>query len=167
MRLSISRWAMIFLAVALTSVSPRAQDVKERPAAEAPSILFICEHGAAKSVIAAAYFDKLARERGLKYRATFRGTNPDPALAVAAVKGLREDGIETNGWKPQLVTVGDLNAASMIVTLGCDLPGKDAVAGKVAEWNGIPSVSDNYQAARDDIVKRIRSLVDELEIKKK
>ena len=158
----ISRWALIFLAVALTSVSSGAQDVKEKSAAELPTVLFICEHGAAKSVIAAAYFDKLARERGLKYRATFRGTNPDPTLAVAAVKGLKEDGIDTNGWKPQLVTGGDLKAASMIVTLGCDLPGKDAVAGKMAEWDGIPSVSENYQAARDDIVKRVRRLVDEL-----
>jgi hypothetical protein len=32
----------------------------------------------------------------------------------------------------------------------------------VAEWNGVPSVSQNYQAARDDIVKRVRSLVGEL-----
>jgi arsenate reductase len=162
MQFSKSRWGWIFLVLALTSVSSRAQDIKEKSAVEAPTILFICEHGAAKSVMAAAYFDKLARERGLKYRATFRGTNPDPTLAVAAVKGLREDGIETNGLKPQLVTGGDLKAASMIVTLGCDLPGKDAVAGKVAEWNGIPSVSENYQAARDDIVKRVRRLVDEL-----
>jgi protein-tyrosine-phosphatase len=161
MPFSKSRWGLILLMVALTSVSSHAQEIKEK-SAEAPTILFICEHGAAKSVIAAAYFDQLARERGLKYRAAFRGTNPDPTLAVAAVKGLREDGIETNGWKPQLVTGGDLKAASMIVTLGCDLPGKDAVAGKVAEWNGIPSVSENYQAARDEILKRVRRLVDEL-----
>ncbi|NOT62115.1 MAG: hypothetical protein HOP19_18030, partial [Acidobacteria bacterium] len=57
------------------------------PAAAPPTILFICEHGAAKSVIAAAHFDKLAKARGLKYRAVFRGTNPDPTLAASAVKG--------------------------------------------------------------------------------
>jgi hypothetical protein len=85
MQFSRSRWGWIFLVLALTSVSARAQDIKEKSAVEAPTILFICEHGAAKSVIAAAYFDILAGERGLKYRATFRGTNPDPTLAVAAV----------------------------------------------------------------------------------
>ena len=163
MRLPLRSGLFVLVVALFVSGASLAQDLKDKAATEKqPTILFICEHGAAKSVIAAAYFDKLARERGLKYRAAFRGTNPDPTLAVAAVKGLKEDGIETNGWKPQLVTGGDLKAASMIVTLGCDLPGRDAVAGKVAEWNGIPSVSDNYQAARDEIVKRIHRLVDEL-----
>jgi arsenate reductase len=163
MRLPLRSRLFVLIAALFVSNASFAQDLKDNAATEKqPTILFICEHGAAKSVIAAAYFDKLARERGLKYRAVFRGTNPDPTLAVAAVKGLKEDEIETNGWKPQLVTGGDLKAASMIVTLGCDLPGRDAVAGKVAEWNGIPSVSENYQAARDDIVKRVQRLVDEL-----
>lgn len=30
-----------------------------------PAVMFVCEHGAAKSVIATAYFNKLAAERGL------------------------------------------------------------------------------------------------------
>ena len=41
-----------------------------------PTVIFVCEHGAAKSVIATAYFNKLAAERGLKARATYRGVNP-------------------------------------------------------------------------------------------
>jgi arsenate reductase (thioredoxin) len=132
------------------------------PPSKTPIILFICEHGAAKSVIAAAYFDKLAKERGLNYRAVFRGTNPDAVLAVAAEKGLKEDGIDTRGWKPEIVTKKDLAAASAVVTLGCALPGKEVVASKVVEWNGVPSVSENYQAARGDIVKRVQGLVDDL-----
>ncbi len=39
-------------------------------------VVFVCEHGSAKSVIAAAFFDKLARERGLTLRAVARGTQP-------------------------------------------------------------------------------------------
>ena len=42
----------------------------------APQIIFVCEHGAGKSVIAAAYFNKLAAERGLPDRAIYRGANP-------------------------------------------------------------------------------------------
>ena len=38
-----------------------------------PTVLFVCEHGAAKSVIAAAEFNRLAEQRGLAWRATFRG----------------------------------------------------------------------------------------------
>jgi protein-tyrosine-phosphatase len=158
----------ILVTASFLTVVSHGQDSKEKAATEqAPTILFVCEHGAAKSVIAAAYFDKLAKERGLKHRAVFRGTNPDPALAASAVKGLNEDGIDTRGWKPELVTKKDLDAASGIVTLGCALPEKDAVAEKVNEWNGVPSVSENYQAARDDIVKRIQRFVDDLAKKEK
>ena len=163
MRLSLLPRLFVLITVLFLPVVSSGQGTKDQPATEkTPTILFVCEHGAAKSVIAAAYFDKLAKERGLKYRAVFRGTNPDSALAPAAEKGLREDGIDTRGWKPELVSKRDMNAASGIVTLGCVLPEKDDDAGKVAEWNDIPSVSQNYQAARDDIVKRVQSLVDDL-----
>ncbi len=163
MRLPLLQRLFVLIAALFMPIASSGQDSKDQAATErAPTILFVCEHGAAKSVIAAAYFDKLAKERGLKYRAVFRGTNPDPALAAAAVKGLNEDGIDTRGWKPELVSKRDMNAASGIVTLGCVLPEKDDDAGKVVEWNDIPSVSQNYQAARDDIVKRVQSLVDDL-----
>jgi low molecular weight phosphotyrosine protein phosphatase len=58
-----------------------------------PAIVFVCEHGAAKSVIATGYFNKLAAERGLSYRATFRGTSPQDDVSVRAVAALKEDGI--------------------------------------------------------------------------
>jgi hypothetical protein len=37
------------------------------------AIVFVCEHGAAKSVIAATLFNKLAAEHGLRERAIYRG----------------------------------------------------------------------------------------------
>ena len=49
-----------------------------QPAASSPSVIFVCEHGAAKSVIATACFNKLSAERGLPYRGTFRGTTQSP-----------------------------------------------------------------------------------------
>ena len=163
MRLLLLKYSLVLVTTLLSPLGSYVQDGKGRTETEKrPTILFVCEHGAAKSVIAAAYFDKLAKERGLKYKAVFRGTNPDPALAVAAVKGLSADGVDTRDWKPALVTKEDLSGASRVVTLGCALPGSEAVAEKVVEWNDIPSVSQNYQVARDDIVKRVQSLVDEL-----
>jgi hypothetical protein len=96
MQSSKSRWIGIVFLIAMASLPALAQAPEEKAVGETPTILFICEHGAAKSVIAAAYFDKLAKERGLKYRAAYRGTNPDPTLAVAAVKGLKEDEMETD-----------------------------------------------------------------------
>src|SRR5436309_2384630 len=40
------------------------------------TVLFVCLHGAAKSVVAAAEFERLARERGIEARAAFTGTEP-------------------------------------------------------------------------------------------
>ncbi len=36
-----------------------------QPAAPGKAVIFVCEHGAAKSVIATAYFNRLTVERGL------------------------------------------------------------------------------------------------------
>lgn len=153
----------LFIGVLLLSVVAFGQETKAPATNEStPTILFVCEHGAAKSVIAAAYFDKLAKERGLKHRAVFRGTSPDPALAPAAVKGLKDDGLDTKGWKPSLLTKQEMKDASAIVTLGCAVPEKDAVAEKVSEWNETPSVSQNYAGARDYILKKVQGLIDEL-----
>lgn len=157
-----TNWCSLVVVLALIASTSVYGQVAAVPIPDGKTILFVCEHGAAKSVIATAYFDKLAKERGLRYRATFRGTNPDPALAAAAVAGLKADGIDTRGWKPQQVTREDLDAASRVVTMGCEVPGKEAAAGKLMEWNEISSPSQNYAVARDEIMKRVESLIDEL-----
>ena len=51
------------------------------------SLLFVCLHGAAKSVVGAAHFRRLAAARGLAVDAVAAGTEPDPALAAGAVRG--------------------------------------------------------------------------------
>jgi hypothetical protein len=44
-------------------------------------ILLLSEHGAAKSVIAAAYFNKLASEKSINFHAIARGINLDAELS--------------------------------------------------------------------------------------
>ncbi len=60
---------------------------------EAPLIIFVCEHDAAKSVIAAAHFNQMASARNLNLRAIARGTNPDPELSAKTIEGLRSEGL--------------------------------------------------------------------------
>src|SRR5215212_2476175 len=74
-----------------------------------PAVVFVCEHGAAKSVVATAYFNKLAAERGLPFRATFRGTTPQDDLSVRAVEGLKADGVAVPSGKP--AAIGDKDVA--------------------------------------------------------
>src|SRR5258706_16004324 len=54
---------------------------------QTPVVVFVCEHGSAKSVLAAAHFNALAKRRGLRVRAISRGTNPDQAIAAPVAEG--------------------------------------------------------------------------------
>src|SRR5438034_6694198 len=82
-----------------------------------PTIVFVCEHGAAKSVIATAYFNKLAAERGLPHRATFRGTSPQDELSTRAIAGLRADGVAVPVGKPTAIASDDITRATHIFAI--------------------------------------------------
>jgi hypothetical protein len=133
-----------------------------QPAATSPAIVFVCEHGAAKSVIATAYFNKLAAERGLPYRATFRGTAPQDDLAVGAVAGLKEDGLAVPSGKPAAITDADVASATHIFAIGCTLPDKARRSGKADDWSDVPG-DKGYGPMRDAIVRHVKELLDRLQ----
>src|ERR1700761_1911577 len=56
------------------------------------TIVFVCLHGSVKSQMAAAYFNKLARERGLPYTAVSRGIEVDASIPASIRNGLNSDG---------------------------------------------------------------------------
>ena len=134
-------------------------EAAEKPA---PLVLFVCEHGAGRSPVAAAWFDRLATERGLTHRAAFRGTAPSESLSPAARAGLAGDGFLVDDWKPKAVTPDDLRAADHVVVMGCALPGREAVVDKVRDWDGIPGPGEGYEASRDAIRARVEKLIEEL-----
>jgi protein-tyrosine-phosphatase len=124
-----------------------------------PRVLFVCLHGAAKSVVGAAHFRRLAAERGLSIDAVAAGTEPDPALAPGAVKGLAADGLEATPSRPRPVTLYDLQSAARVVSFGCELvPAKGQ---RIDQWDA-PAVSDGYAAARERIVANVERLVAEM-----
>jgi arsenate reductase len=122
------------------------------------TILFVCLHGAAKSVIAASHCQRLANDAGLTIRAAFAGTDPDPEIAPAAATGLLAEGIDVRGQPTHRVTAEELRHAWRVVSFGCDL---EALAPgiRVERWDDVPAVSQSYRAARDAIVARLPKLV--------
>ena len=146
----------LMVAIALVALQPAAQ-----PTSASPSIVFVCEHGAAKSVIATAYFNKLAAERGLPYRATFRGTTPQDDLSVRAVAGLKEDGVFVPSGKPAAITDGDVAHATHIFAIGCTLPDRARHSGKADDWSDVPD-DKGYGPMRDAIVRHVKDLLDRL-----
>ena len=126
-----------------------------------PAIVFVCEHGAAKSVIATAYFNKLAAERGLPFRAAFRGTTPQDDLSVRAVAGLKADDMAIPSGKPAAINDQDIADATHIFAIGCVLPDRARQSGKAANWSDVPD-DQGYAPMRDAIVRHVKQLLDEL-----
>jgi arsenate reductase len=124
-------------------------------------ILFVCLHGAAKSVLAAADCERLAAARGLRISADFAGTEPDADIAPAVAAALHADGVDLGGKKPRLVTRQDVAGADRVVAFGCPL-GEAATPGtRVDQWTDVPAVSDGLPAARAAIRARLERLLDE------
>lgn len=123
-----------------------------------PVIIFVCEHGAAKSIIAAAYFNKLSSENDLQRQAVARGTDPDSELSAKAITGLRADGLTPMESFPQKLSLADIEAAQRVVSF-CALPEEYEQKAVVEQWENVPPVSENYEKSRDAIVERISQLI--------
>ena len=126
----------------------------------AATVLFVCEHGSAKSVVAAAHFNRLAAARGLPFRAISRGTVPDAEMAPAAVEGLLGDGLKPDDPAPKKLEQTDLDAAVRVVTF-CALPPGLQGRSPLEQWE-VPPVSTEYGASRDAMLMRIERLLLEL-----
>lgn len=129
-----------------------------------PTILFVCLHGSAKSLIAAEYFRRLAAQKGLNVHATSAGTEPDPEIPPRVVERLLEDGIDVRGRRPRAVTEGELAGAARVVAFGCDLSTMTPPGVVLERWDDIPAVNADFQAARDAIVARLERLLTKWEV---
>ncbi len=120
-------------------------------------IVFVCEHGSAKSIIAATYFNQLAEQASLHVRAIARGTHPDQELSLKTVAGLRTDGLTPAQTIPQKLSTADIENARQVVTF-CELPGEYQNKVVIERWDDVPPVSENYETARDEIITRLKQL---------
>jgi arsenate reductase len=134
----------------------------QAPAAKTgPTVLFMCPHGAAKSLMASAYFQKLAKERGLNVRVDSAGTEPDPQLSKGVVAHLQRTGYAIPIDKPRAATAADMKGADIVISMGCDLSKLPAPKGVVQNWT-VPDFSADFNAAEQSIRDQVTKLVDEL-----
>ena len=128
-------------------------------------VLFVCLHGAAKSVIAAEYLGRLARAAGRDVDATSAGVEPDDAIPEPVVRSLAEDGFDVSGRTPQRLTEAELARADVVISLGCSLD-MGSASPRLATWDDIPAVSDGYGPARDVIIGRLRTFLAEMSVER-
>lgn len=142
-----------------------------------PIIIFVCEHGAAKSVIAAAYFNHIAKAKNQNIHAIARGTNPEPEFSARAIDGLERDGLIISENGPKKLTSAEAERAQQIITF-CELPEEYQHNGRggssrehprrgrsaptLEQWDDVPPVSEDYEKARDAILKYLESMMQKL-----
>jgi arsenate reductase (thioredoxin) len=123
------------------------------------TVLFVCRHGAAKSVLAAADFRRFAAERGLDIDAVAAGLDPDPEVMPVLIEALRLD--DPGERQPRVVTAADISSASWVVTFNL-VPDELPSSGRSVErWDDVPSVTDNLKAARGTIDRYLERLIEE------
>jgi protein-tyrosine-phosphatase len=151
--------AMLVTALSTTAVvhAQRASASSRRKT----TVVFVCEHGAAQSVIAAAYFNRLASERHLPYRAIARGASPQANPSVVTAAGLKADGVPVTAENPKGLSDAEAADAVRIVAF-CPIPDRFARIAPVEKHGDVPLVSDGYAAARDKIVFYVKQVLDEL-----
>jgi arsenate reductase (thioredoxin) len=148
------------IAAAALPAGLRAEKQNENAPTTTPTVLFVCQHGAAKSVLASAYFERLAMERGLNVRVESAGTDPDAQVSPVVARHLATNGYPVPVATPRRVAAADFELADVVVSLGCDM--KYLPRGRLLRWDDVPSPSRDFARADEAILKRVVELVEEL-----
>ena len=129
---------------------------------EKPEVLFVCVHNAGRSQMAAALLDHHAGEL---VRVRSAGSAPAEEINPAVVEVMAEIGIDLSKEFPRPLTDQAVRKADAVITMGCAdacpiYPGK-----RYLDWD-LPDPAgrsvDEIRPIRDEINRRVRSLLDEL-----
>jgi arsenate reductase (thioredoxin) len=145
------------LALAFSAFVPVHLEGQRSAQAETTIVVFVCEHGSVKSLVAIEYFNRIARGRHLPLRAISRGTRPDSAVPIGIREGLRRDGFDVAAFAPRRFSLDDVRKAALIVSFDVDLPLAGATPRE--RWDKLPAATEDYATARDSIRARVDKLV--------
>jgi len=128
-----------------------------------PTVLFVCVHNAGRSQMAAGYLQHLAGDR-IDVRSA--GSQPAEQVNQVAVEAMAEEGIDLTAGQPKVLTPDAVQAADVVVTMGCGdecpyFPGKRYEDWVLDDPAGQPL--DVVRRVRDEIRGRVEQLVDELD----
>ena len=130
-----------------------------------PTVLFLCVHNAGRSQMALGWFNHLARDRAVAWSG---GSEPGKEVNPSAILAMEEVGIDIAQEFPKPWTDEIVQAADVVVTMGCGdacplFPGK-----RYEDWE-LPDPAaldlDAVRPIRDTIEQRVRGLLDSLGVK--
>ena len=128
------------------------------------SVLFLCVHNAGRSQMAAGFMRSLSSGR---VEVMSRGSEPAESVNTVVVAAMAEKGIDISDQRPEPWTDQDLNAADVVVTMGCGdtcpvIPGTRYIDWVVDDPSG--KSLQNVRVIRDDMEVRVQGLLEELTV---
>jgi protein-tyrosine-phosphatase len=127
-----------------------------------PTVLFLCVHNAGRSQMALGWFNHLAGDQAIAWSG---GSEPGAEVNPAAIAVMAEVGIDIAKEFPKPWTDEIVQAADVVVTMGCGdtcplFPGK-----RYEDWeldDPAGQGPDAVRPIRDEIGQRVRALLDSL-----
>ena len=129
-----------------------------------PTVLFLCTHNAGRSQMALGFLTHFAGDRAVAYSG---GSEPADRINPSAIAVMAEKGIDITDQHPKRWTDDMVQAADVVITMGCGdtcpvYPGR-----RYEEWN-LPDPAgqsvESVRPIRDDIERRVRDLLASLAI---
>jgi len=164
---SSKRW--IQLAVLIVSVAingPLAHAGEAAAAAQPATVVFVCEHGSSRSLLAATLFNRIAEQRGLAVRALSRAvsaTTVDTKVPPRLVQSMSGDGFHVEAFQPQALSPAEAAGASRVVVINYDGPLDSAGPRPVDHLDDVAPASIEYDKAKRAITSYIESLLADFE----
>jgi arsenate reductase len=126
-------------------------------------VLFVCLHNAGRSQMSQALFERASEGR---HEAESAGTTPAARVHPVVVSVMRELDIDVADRVPRLLTTEIAERADVVVTMGCGdecpyIPGKRYIDWELQDPSG--RAPAEVRAIRDDIARRVRVLVEQLD----
>jgi len=129
-----------------------------------PTVLFLCTHNAGRSQMALGFFAHLAGDQAVGWSG---GSEPEDRINPAAVEAMAEVGIDITGEFPKPWTDEIVQAADVVITMGCGDACPIFPSKRYENWDLPDPAGQNLEAVRpirNDIEERIRRLLTELNV---
>ena len=157
-KLFLATFAVLLLAGTVAAL--RSEPIGEL---DAPAqVVFVCKNGVAMSLWSAAYFNRLASERGLPERATARASIPSYSDVPLRMRvGLAVDGFRLGGFLPRVIDDRDARSGALVVAISdADLsPAAAASFAHAESWQGFPPMREQYFPSRAALKQKVEDLV--------
>jgi protein-tyrosine-phosphatase len=129
-----------------------------------PTVLFLCTHNAGRSQMALGFFAHLAGDQAVAWSG---GSEPGDTVNPAAVAAMAEVGIDISDEYPKPWTEEIVQAADVIITMGCGdacplFPGRRYEEWVLDDPRGLDLAA--VRPIRDEIENRVKHLLGELHV---